>query len=58
MFEDTPAGVTAGRAAGAHVVGMTTTYRTLDHCDALVGDLHGIRVETGPDGAIRLTLPA
>jgi hypothetical protein len=37
---------------------MTTTYRSLDHCDALVGDLHGIRVETGLDGAIRLTLPA
>ena len=58
VFEDTPAGVAAGRAAGARVVGMTTTYRTLDHCDALVGDLHGIRVETGPDGSIRLTLPA
>ena len=59
VFEDTPAGVAAGRAAGARVVGMTTTHRTLDQCDALVGDLKGIRVETGPDGTtIRLMVPA
>jgi len=58
VFEDTPAGVTAGRAAGARVIGMTTTYRTLDHCDALVADLRGIQVEHGADGTVRLTLPA
>jgi len=57
VFEDTPAGVTAGRAAGARVIGMTTTHRTLDHCDALVADLRGIRVETSPDGTIRLSVP-
>ena len=35
VVEDTPAGVQAGRAAGAQVVGMLTTYPTLDDCVAL-----------------------
>ncbi len=58
VFEDTPPGVAAGRAAGARVIGMTTTHRTLDHCDALVADLRGIRVDHGADGTFLLTVPA
>ena len=44
VVEDTPAGVQAGRAAGARVVGMLTTYPSLENCDALVQDLRSIRV--------------
>jgi sugar-phosphatase len=57
VFEDTPAGVAAGRAAGARVIGLTTTHRTLDHCDALVADLRGIRIDHGDDRIVRLTVP-
>lgn len=44
VVEDTPPGVQAGRAAGARVVGMLTTYAALDDCDALVQDLRSIHV--------------
>ncbi len=56
VIEDTPAGVEAGRSAGARVIGLTTTYPELSHCDVLVTDLRAIRAGAPGDGwAIRLT---
>jgi sugar-phosphatase len=54
VIEDTPAGVEAGRAAGAIVIGMLTTYDTLDGCEALVPDLRAIRVGGGSSPGLRL----
>jgi mannitol-1-/sugar-/sorbitol-6-phosphatase len=59
VVEDTPAGVQAGRAAGARVVGMLTTYATLDDCDALVLDLRSIQVAPpNASGGLRLQIAA
>jgi mannitol-1-/sugar-/sorbitol-6-phosphatase len=59
VVEDTPAGVRAGRAAGARVVGMLTTYPSLDDCDALVHDLRSIHVALpNPSGVLRLKIAA
>ena len=54
VVEDTPAGVQAGRAAGAQVIGMLTTYTALDGCAALVRDLRTIEVGRDPWGALQL----
>jgi sugar-phosphatase len=54
VVEDTPAGVQAGRAAGAQVIGMLTTYAALDGCAALVRDLRPIGVGRDPSGALQL----
>ena len=43
VLEDTPAGAQAGRAAGATVVGLCTTFPTVDGCDFLVPDLRAVR---------------
>ena len=43
VLEDTPVGIQAGRAAGATVIGLTTTFRTLDGCHYCVRDLCAIR---------------
>lgn len=56
VFEDTPAGIEAGRNAGARVIGLLTTYATLPRCDAVVPDLRAVRVEEAVP-AIRLILP-
>jgi beta-phosphoglucomutase-like phosphatase (HAD superfamily) len=57
VIEDTPAGTEAGRSAGAMVIGLTTTYPALPHCDVVVGDLRAVRAETPIDGwAIRLVI--
>jgi sugar-phosphatase len=42
-FEDAPAGVQAARAAGMHVIGITTTHEAaqLPGADAVIGDLRG-----------------
>jgi sugar-phosphatase len=57
VLEDTPAGVEAGRTAGAQVIGVLTTYATLDGCVATVTDLEFIGAVTG-DGhvPVRLTV--
>ena len=55
VLEDTPVGVEAGRAAGATVIGVTTTYATLDHCHYCVSDLRAVRGRQG-DGSVRLYL--
>jgi sugar-phosphatase len=56
VFEDTPAGVQAGRAAGAIVIGLLTTYPTLEGCDALVPDLRAVRVLESADDRLRLEI--
>ena len=44
VLEDVPAGIAAGRAAGAVVVAVSTTYPVvaLAAADAVVADLHGV----------------
>jgi mannitol-1-/sugar-/sorbitol-6-phosphatase len=57
VIEDTPAGTAAGRAAGARVIGLKTTYPDVPYCDVLVNDLRAIRVEPPGDGwALRLAV--
>jgi mannitol-1-/sugar-/sorbitol-6-phosphatase len=55
VIEDTSVGVAAGRAAGATVIGVTTTFPALDGCDYSVQDLRAIRRVTG-NGPIRLVV--
>jgi sugar-phosphatase len=59
VIEDTPAGVQAGRAAGAVVIGLCTTFAAIDGCDVVLADLRGIRLSgsAGP-GALRLEVEA
>jgi sugar-phosphatase len=55
VFEDSGAGIAAGRAAGMRVVGVgprAGLYRP----DAVVRDLRRVRVETADDGTVRLHL--
>ena len=53
VFEDTSVGIAAGRAAGATVIGVMTTFPTLEGCDYSIQDLRAIRRVTG-HGPIRL----
>ncbi|MFJ7899173.1 HAD-IA family hydrolase [Streptomyces sp. NPDC096198] len=53
VFEDSGAGIAAGRAAGMRVVGVGPRAG-LHHPDALVGDLTEVRVEALPEGTVRL----
>ncbi|NGO70374.1 HAD-IA family hydrolase [Streptomyces boncukensis] len=55
VFEDSPAGIEAGRAAGMRVVGVGERAAELEPT-AHVPDLTRIRIEALPDGAIRLHL--
>jgi sugar-phosphatase len=54
VIEDAPAGVDAGRAAGAHVLGLTTTHveEDLHAADATVADLSACRLETTCHGLV------
>ncbi|MFF2204508.1 HAD-IA family hydrolase [Streptomyces sp. NPDC058145] len=55
VFEDSGAGIAAGRAAGMRVVGVGA--RAASHGpDVVVPDLTGVRVEPAGDGTIRLHL--
>ncbi len=51
VFEDAPAGVAAGRAAGARVVGLTTSYLAVDLLDteATIPDFASIQVRPDDD---------
>lgn len=53
VFEDSEAGIAAGRAAGMRVVGVGPRAAAFAP-DAHVPDLTHLRVEAGADGAIRL----
>ncbi|MEE1769910.1 HAD-IA family hydrolase [Streptomyces sp. JV185] len=57
VFEDSEAGVAAGRAAGMRVVGVGPRAAALSP-DAHVEDLTRIRVEAAPDGSILLHIDA
>ena len=54
VLEDTPVGIQAGRAAGATVIGVTTTFRALDNCHYCVSDLSAIRATRDDGAGIRL----
>ena len=48
VFEDSLKGLQAGRASGAHVVGLTTTYSAemvSPFCDLMAGDIRDITLE-------------
>jgi sugar-phosphatase len=56
VFEDAPVGVLAGVAAGATVIGLTTTFAALEDCAHCVADLAAVRlVEGGPPLRLALT---
>ncbi|MFG2559749.1 HAD-IA family hydrolase [Streptomyces sp. NPDC048496] len=57
VFEDSEAGIAAGRTAGMRVVGVGPRAGALAP-DAHVGDLTQIRVEASADGSIRLHIRA
>ncbi|MEU3447887.1 HAD-IA family hydrolase [Streptomyces thermolilacinus] len=57
VFEDSEAGVAAGRAAGMRVVGVGPRAAAYAP-DLHVEDLTRLRVEAGADGSIRLTATA
>ncbi|SPE49542.1 Sugar phosphatase YfbT [Streptomyces netropsis] len=55
VFEDSEAGITAGKAAGMRVVGVGP--RAAAHApDVHVMDLEQVRVTAGPDGGIALSI--
>ncbi len=51
VFEDSPAGVAAGRAAGARVVGLASTHEParLEGAVCVLADLSHVAVEVGPE---------
>lgn len=55
VFEDTSVGIASGRAAGATVIGVTTTFPSLEDCDYSVQDLRAIRRVSG-NAPIRLVI--
>ncbi|WP_392670168.1 HAD-IA family hydrolase [Streptomyces sp. LN785] len=57
VFEDSEAGIAAGRAAGMRVVGVGPRAAALGP-DAHVEDLTQVRVEASADGSIRLHISA
>jgi len=60
VLEDSPAGIRAGKAAGATVVaiGVSGAAHDISHADYVVHDLHDITVEIQENGFINLTLQA
>ncbi len=54
VLEDAPVGVEAGRAAGATVIGVTTTFPSLAGCDYLVPDLRAVRLLESSAAGLRL----
>jgi len=57
VFEDAPAGIAAGRAAGARVIGLTTMLAAADlaGADATTPDFTAIRVRQDRDGFVVTT---
>ncbi len=54
VVEDAPAGVQAGRAAGARVLAVATSHRVseLTSADAVIPDLSACDLESTPDGLV------
>lgn len=59
VFEDTPAGVEAGKAAGMRVIALMSTYAATDlkRADAVLGSLANVRTQL-QNGVLTLELPA
>ena len=60
VLEDAPAGVAAGQAAGARVLGLTTSYtaKELPGVVATIPDLRGINIRTTESGlAVTISTP-
>ncbi|MEU6223038.1 HAD family hydrolase [Streptomyces sp. NPDC047042] len=57
VFEDSGAGISAGRAAGMRVVGVGPRAHW-HRPDVVVGDLTGVRVEGVGEGEMRVVFPA
>lgn len=57
VIEDAPPGITAGKAAGARVIAVSTTHATgeLGEADRIVPDLGALAVSVLPDGTLRIT---
>jgi sugar-phosphatase len=57
VFEDAPAGITAGRDAGARVIALTTMLaaRDLEGADATIADFTAIQVRQEQDGFVVTT---
>jgi sugar-phosphatase len=54
VIEDAPVGIQAGRAAGAIVIGVTTTFPSLTDCDFVIPDLRFLRVIDFTDSGLRV----
>ncbi len=54
VFEDAPAGLAAGRAAGARVIGLTTTHvaQALVGAEAFIADFMGVRLRAEGDSFV------
>ena len=54
VFEDTAAGISAGRAAGATVIGVSTTFppAALAAADRVIGTLADVRITTNGAGIV------
>jgi sugar-phosphatase len=58
VFEDAPAGIASARAAGARVVGVTTTHAAaaLPGADATIADFRGMDIRPRQDDFV-VTIP-
>jgi HAD superfamily hydrolase (TIGR01509 family) len=56
VLEDAPVGIASGRAAGATVIGVTTTYPRLEDCHLCIADLRAVRIVEAAAGRIRVSL--
>src|SRR5689334_13291431 len=57
VFEDTPAGLIAGRAAGARVIGLSTTFPVSElPADVIVPNLTSIKFEPMDDRTLLISL--
>lgn len=57
VFEDTPAGLEAGRAAGAKTIGLATTFNASDlPADIVIGDFTWLDLKPAGGGRVRVTV--
>ena len=56
VLEDAPVGIQAGRAAGAIVIGVTTTFPTLPDCVYVIPDLRALRLIESTSSGLRIAV--